>query len=259
MRSDQALLRRILQNFLSNAIRYTRQGRITLGCRRDGGAVRIEVLDQGPGIPESHQQEIFEEFRRLDQGRSGDSGTGLGLAIVDRIGRLLGHAVGLRSQLGHGSAFWVCVPLANPADVEPGSPPANTVFVGQDDGPLRGCVVWCVDDDSRVCEATRTLLQRWDCEVPFAGSPQAALEMAAPGQAPDILLLDVRMGDFHGPTLYPELCSRWMQSPRVILVTAEHNDAVRHEAAEQGWGFLAKPVRAPALRALMSQMLLRHR
>ena len=96
-------------------------------------------------------------------------------------------------------------------------------------------------------------------EVPFAGPPQAALQTAGPGQAPDILLLDVRMGDFHGPTLYPELCARWRRSPPVILVIAEHDDALRREAAAQGWGFLSKPVRAPALRALMSQVLLRHR
>ncbi|MEE7547527.1 PAS domain-containing protein, partial [Xanthomonas sp. Kuri4-1] len=83
--SDENLLRRILQNFLSNAIRYTPRGRVLLGCRRQGGWLRIEVHDQGPGIPESLQQEIFEEFRRLDDGVVNDRGAGLGLAIVERI------------------------------------------------------------------------------------------------------------------------------------------------------------------------------
>ncbi len=70
-----------------------------------------EVHDQGPGIPESLQSEIFEEFRRLDDGVVNDRGAGLGLAIVERIGRLLNHPIGLRSTLGHGSTFSVSVPL----------------------------------------------------------------------------------------------------------------------------------------------------
>jgi len=261
VRSDEALLRRIVQNFLSNAVRYTRRGRIVLGCRRDGDCVRIEVHDQGPGIPERLQREIFEEFRRLDDGHGDDRGAGLGLAIVERIGRLLGHRIGLRSQPGQGSVFRVVVPLAD-ADAGAVAPamPAPTAEAGpQDDGPLHGCTAWCIDDDPRVCEATRTLLQRWRCVVPFAGGPQGALETAAPAHVPQIVLLDVRMGGIDGPTLYGELCARWRQSPPVILVTAERDEALQRDAAERGWGFLSKPVRAPALRALMSQMLLRHR
>ncbi len=258
VRSDEALLRRIVQNFLSNAVRYTRRGRIVLGCRRDGDHVRIEVHDQGPGIPERLQREIFEEFRRLDDGHGDDRGAGLGLAIVERIGRLLGHRIGLRSQPGQGSVFRVVVPLAD-ADAVPAMPAPPADAGPQDDSPLHGCAVWCIDDDPRVCEATRTLLQRWDCVVPFAGGPQGALAGAAPGRTPQIVLLDVRMGEIDGPTLYGELCARWRQEPPVILVTAEREEALRAEAAERGWGFLAKPVRAPALRALMSQMLLRHR
>jgi len=261
VRSDEALLRRIVQNFLSNAVRYTRRGRIVLGCRRDGDCVRIEIHDQGPGIPERLQREIFEEFRRLDDGHGDDRGAGLGLAIVERIGRLLGHRIDLRSQPGQGSVFRVVVPLAD-ADTDVAAPamPAPPADAGpQDDSPLHGCTVWCVDDDPRVCEATRTLLQRWGCVVPFAGGPQGALATAAPGRTPQIVLLDVRMGDIDGPTLYGELSARWRQEPPVILVTAERDEALRGEAAGRGWGFLAKPVRAPALRALMSQMLLRHR
>lgn len=258
VRSDEALLRRILQNYLSNAIRYTRQGRILLGCRRDGAHLRIEVHDQGPGIPESLQREIFEEFRRLNEGHGNDRGAGLGLAIVERIGRVLSHPIGLRSHLGRGSVFWVTVPLGDPAAVEQ-APPPPPVCENPDDTPLRGCVCWCIDDDPRACEAMRALLQRWACTVPVAGGPQEALAAAQPGEAPKIVLVDVRMGTVHGPHLYARLCELWGQSPPVILVTAEQDEALRREATEQGWGFLSKPVRASALRALMSQMLLRHR
>lgn len=258
VRSDEALLRRILQNFLSNAIRYTRQGRIVIGCRRQGQQLRIEVHDQGPGIPESLQHEIFEEFRRLDEGHGDDRGAGLGLAIVERLGRLLGHEIGLRSQLGRGSVFWVCVPLGDPGAVPQIAASAQTGDPDQD-APLQGMNAWYVEDDPQSCTAMRALLQRWGCSVPLAGGPAEALALAAPGEAPQLVLLDVRLGQLHGPDVYAQLCQRWGQSPPVILVTAERDGMLRRQAAERGWGFLAKPVRPPALRALMSQMLLRHR
>ncbi|MFZ4286543.1 PAS-domain containing protein [Variovorax sp. HJSM1_2] len=260
VRTDEALLRRILQNFLSNAVRYTRQGRILLGCRFDGDHLRIEVHDQGPGIPESLQGEIFEEFRRLDEGHGNDRGAGLGLAIVERIGRVLGHQIGLRSQLGRGSVFWVRVPLGDVAASQT-APPPPSALEPLDDSPLRACRCWCIDNDPRACDAMRALLQRWDCDVAFAGGPQDAL-LAASGDAaqaaPQLLLLDVRMGTVYGPHLYARLCQIWDAKPPVILLSAERDEVLRQEAAEHGWGLLAKPVRAPALRALMSQMLLRH-
>ncbi|MFT3763591.1 MAG: PAS-domain containing protein [Pseudoxanthomonas sp.] len=255
VRSDETLLRRILQNLLSNAIRYTPRGRILLGCRRSGDGVRIEVHDQGPGIPDSLQREIFEEFRRLDDGVASDRGAGLGLAIVERIGRLLGHPIGLRSRLGRGSVFSVTVPLGDPAAAAAGTPPAAVDAGGE--SSLRGRRIWCIDDDPRVCEATRALLQRWECEVGLAAGADEALAAAAPGAAPDLLLLDVHLGERDGPSLYPLLCERWHAAPPVVLVTAERDEALRAQAQQNGWGFLPKPVRPPALRALMTQLLLR--
>ena len=256
VRTDENLLRRIVQNYVSNAIRYSRQGRIVVGCRRDGAHVRIEVHDQGPGIPEALQREIFEEFRRLDEGGDGDRGAGLGLAIVERLGRLLGHEIGLRSQLGRGSVFWVRVPLGDPAAVQAHAAlPAAPELA--DDAPLHGSSAWVIEDDPQTRAATQALLQRWGCAVPLAGGAPEALAQAAPGQAPQLVLLDVHLGSHHGPDVYAALCQRWGQAPAVILVTAERDATLRRQAAERGWGFLAKPVRAPALRALMSQTLLR--
>lgn len=259
VRSDEALLRRILQNLLSNAIRYTPSGRVLIGCRRRGDRLRIEVHDQGPGIPESLQREIFEEFRRLGEGHDDDRGAGLGLAIVERLGRLLGHEIGLRSELGRGSVFWVGVPIVPAAVAATGPAPAPADSEPGQDHPMRGTTAWYIDDDAPSCTATGALLQRWGCEVALAGGPQAALQLAAPGNAPQMLLLDVRMGAFYGPDLYGQLCAIWRQQPQVLLVTAEHDTALRRQAAERGWGFLLKPVRPSALRALISQMLLRQR
>ena len=256
--SDEALLRRILQNFLSNALRYTPRGRVLSGCRRAGDQLRIEVHDQGPGIPESLQGEIFEEFRRLNDGVEQERGAGLGLAIVERIGRLLGHRISLRSTLGKGSVFAVSVALGRADDVI--APAAAPVIASEpSDDPLRKCRVWSIDDDPHVCAATRALLERWGCQVELADGPQGALEIASALNVPQLLLLDVRMGQWHGPDLYEALCTLWKARPPVILVTAERDEALKAHAAENGWGFLLKPVRPPALRALMTQMLLRHR
>ena len=256
VRSDEALLRRILQNFLSNAVRYTARGRIVLGCRRTADGVRIEVHDTGPGIPAAHQREIFEEFRRLDDGVNSDRGAGLGLAIVERIARLLGHPIGLRSSPGRGSVFSVSVPRGDAATAVA---PPPTAAEPDDGSSLQGCAVWCIDDDPRVREAARALLERWSCRVTLAAGADEALAAARADAVPDLVLLDVRLGAVTGPELYGALARRWKREVAVILVTAERDDAVRALARQHGWGFLSKPVKPAALRALMMQTLLRGR
>lgn len=255
VRSDRDLLRRILRNLLSNAVRYTTRGRIVLGCRHTASGVRIEVVDSGTGIPPGRQREIFEEFRRLDDRGTAGPGAGLGLAIVDRIARLLDHPVGLRSQPGHGTRFWITVPRGSPT-TDP--PQVGSVAVASSDSLLEGCTVWCIDDDARVCEATRALLERWGCRVPFAGGAEEAAEHVATGaEAPQVLLLDVYLGSHHGPDLFDSLAGHWARLPQVVLITAGRGDALATLAAERGWPCLYKPVRPPALRALVTQALLR--
>lgn len=256
VRSDPLLLRRMLQNFLSNAIHYTPRGRVLLGCRRVGEGVRIEVWDTGVGIPEAKRQAIFEEFRRLDTGidRDGRS-AGLGLSIVDRIARLLDHRIGLRSWPGRGSVFSVTVPHGDPAGVV--APPAAGSAATDDDSPLRGCDVWCIDDAPRVREATGALLRHWGCEATLAASAEEALAMARAGQAPDLVLLDYQLGkDVTGLDLLPRLVERWGVRPPIIVLSAQKDAETRRRVQEAGLRFLAKPVTPAALRALMSQVLL---
>ena len=128
VRTDPQLLRRILQNFLANALRYTRAGSILLGVRRDGDVLRIEVHDSGPGIAADQQRAIFEEFHRGTQVSPwGEKGLGLGLSICERIARLLGHRLDLRSRPGHGSVFSIDVARAVPATVAREAPQARAV------------------------------------------------------------------------------------------------------------------------------------
>ena len=247
--TDEDLLRRILQNFLSNAIRYTPQGRIVLGCRRAGDDVRIEVWDSGIGIPQAQRTAIFEEFRRLDTGRnSQERGAGLGLAIVERTARLLGHAIGLRSWPSRGSVFSVTVPRGHSAGL-----PAAARPKAEDESPLRGLHIWCLDDDARVRAATHALLETWDCTVTAVADADAALALASADAPPDLLLLDYRLGDRLGPDCLPALFAAWGRTVPVIMISAEHDPALAATAREAGWGFLAKPIRPAALRALINR------
>ena len=295
IRSDEALLRRILQNYLSNAVRYSRRGRVLMGCRRAGGLLRIEVWDSGPGIPPEHHKRIFLEFQRLDTGvQSSERGAGLGLAIVERIAKRLGHRIGLRSWLGRGSMFFIEVPLAREATTRQGSavtaaavpaapgrpqsaPAASmpgAVLTGAAAHPrsirskaghgnrggslLEGSRIWSVEDDARVRQSIQTLLTGWGCEVVLAASAEEALRLAERNPAaPDLLLLDYRLPDGNGPELVPDLFRRWGAEVPVMIVSAERNAAVREQAREKGWGFLAKPVNPSKLRAAVTHLLMK--
>ena len=256
VRSDPLLLRRVLQNFLSNAIHYTPRGRVLLGCRREGDGVRIEVWDTGVGIPQAKQQAIFEEFRRLDTGidRDGRS-AGLGLSIVDRIARLLGHRIGLRSWPERGSVFSITVPRGDPAAVTGAAAPGDTT--ADEDSPLRGRRVWCIDDAPQVREATGALLRHWGCEVTLADGAEEALILARAGAAPDLLLLDYQLGDHDtGLDLLPRLSAQWGRQPPTVVLSAQKDAQTRTRVQEAGLRFLPKPAAPAALRAVMSQMLL---
>ena len=257
--SDAALLRRILQNLLSNAIRYTPRGRVLLGVRRTGAGVRVEVHDQGPGIPASLQREIFEEFRRLDDGVASDRGAGLGLAIVERIGRLLGHRIGLRSRLGRGSVFWVELPFGGAlVPTQALVPAASTVDAMDDDSPLRGCRAWCVDDDAGSREGLCALLQRWECAVANADGVDAAIDAARDDNAPQLLLI-AQPDVASALALRARLAARWGAAPpTILLVDVPPSAGARARAAREGCGVLSMPLRPPALRSLVAQLLLRH-
>lgn len=265
IRSDEALLRRILQNFLSNAIRYTNRGRVLMGCRRCGAALRIEVWDTGPGIAPEHRQKIFLEFQRLDTAAA-ERGAGLGLAIVERIGKRLGHRIALRSWVGRGSVFSVEVPCEGAA-VQGASPSGEAATdgirldVSEGRGsPLVGARIWTVEDDPQAAEGLRVLLTEWGCEVISARSGAEALQLAQTKPfAPDLLLLDYRLSDGRGPEFVPELLRRWGAAEvPVMIVTAERDGQLREQMLSRGWGFLGKPVNPAKLRAAVTYVLMRN-
>jgi Na+/proline symporter/signal transduction histidine kinase/CheY-like chemotaxis protein len=251
--TDPVLLRRILQNFLSNAVRYTRAGRILIGCRRRSGRIVVEVWDTGRGIPEDQLGVIFEEFRR---GMSTDPdtppGLGLGLAIVDRIARLLDHPVAVRSWPGQGSVFSVALPPGKEA-----VPLQLIVAEGGVRNSIARKVILCVDDDPAVLAAMRTLLEGWSCEVLTARSPMLARAQIS-ARPPDLILIDYHLeGDVNGLEAIGSLLSAAGPQAQAVLITANYTEAVREAARAQGYPLLNKPVRPGALRALLSQLVQR--
>lgn len=248
--SDQRMLRRVLQNLIGNALRYTRHGRVVVGCRRRGdGEVEFQVIDTGPGIAAESQEVIFEEFRRLDQQSPwGERGLGLGLSICDRIARILQSELTLRSVPGHGSAFCVRVPRGSAIQQQQVMTPATVANVSG----LRGLRVLCIEDDPNILDAMRELLTRWEIEVFCTETGVQARELLRT-QAVDLVLADYHLGgEPLGLDLLDELVSREPARLRAgALVTADGTAALAQRALALGFQVLRKPLRPAALRALI--------
>lgn len=258
VKSDPHLLRRILQNLLSNALRYTRNGRILLGCRRRGEHLSIEVWDTGIGIAADSLDEIFVEFKRLDDSAHHE-GLGLGLATVKRLCQLLRHPIDVRSEPGAGSVFRVLVP-AGTAQAGPGEGPApQATAPNRAHLPLQGKRVLCIDNDPAVLSGLAALLQTWNCQVLQAIDLQQARAITATGPA------DVVIADYHldrgenGLDAVLALFEDWGQSRPCIVISADRTEKVRARAQQQGLLFLRKPVKPAALRAALNHAALRRR
>ncbi|MFC5570899.1 PAS-domain containing protein [Lysobacter yangpyeongensis] len=244
VQTDPQLLRRVLQNFLANAVRYTARGSLLLGVRRVGAGVRIEVHDTGPGIAREQQRLIFEEFRR--GGDAPGQGLGLGLAIADRIAGLLQAPLALRSEPGRGTVFAVTVPAA-PAQVrEPAPPP-----VGQP--PLPGLHVLVVDNEPLAGDALRRVLEGWGCRVSVAGHGEAAQAAIAADPA-DAWLFDYHLDADTGVALHGRLAQAHGARPAVIL-TADPGEGVRRAVQDAGLPLLLKPLKPLALKSVLDRLL----
>lgn len=244
VRTDAQMLRRILQNFLANAVRYTRRGKVLLGVRRQGRELRIEVHDTGPGIAPANRELIFEEFRRLDRG---SQGLGLGLSIARRMADLLQHPLELKSQMGRGSVFSVRVPIAN-----------VRARVAMPSEPMReadqGARVLVVDNDRAVLNGMAALLTRWSCTVHLAVDAEQAQAIVREHEV-DLLMLDYHLdAGQNGLQLREALGAPWSERA-AIVITADHSEAVKEHVAAAGCHLLYKPVRPLALKSLMTRLV----
>ena len=251
VRTDRRLMRRLLQNLVSNALKYTLNGRVLVGCRRLLGAARIEVWDTGLGIPAAQQRAVFAEFERLDQGARVARGLGLGLSIVERLGRVLDHPVGLRSWPSKGSVFSVTAPLGRAAPGtrgEPGAP--EPVAAGE---PLNGLKILAIDNEPRVLEGMRMLLRRWGCVVATAHGLAEARTALAEFGAPDVIVADYHLDAGDGVAAVRALREDLGRSVPAILATADRSPEVRDEAARADVLVMNKPLKPAPLRAQLTR------
>jgi Na+/proline symporter/signal transduction histidine kinase/ActR/RegA family two-component response regulator len=251
VRSDRRLLRRLLQNLVSNAIKYTGAGRVLVGCRRCGERLRIDVYDTGIGIPSDKRRVVFVEFHRLDQGAKVARGLGLGLSIVERIARVLDHPLDLDSEIGRGSRFSVEVPLATAAERQARLPDQRL-----DHGRIADMLVVCVDNDPNILDGMATLLRGWGCDVLQATDlPSAIAAVHGAGRPPGGLLVDCHLDSGNGIDAVAELRRLFGAEIPAVLITADRSLDVREAARAMAIPVLNKPLKPASLRAVMSHWM----
>ena len=248
VRSDIRLLRRILQNFLSNALRYTRHGSVRLSCVADDEKVRVSVADTGPGIALDKQTLIFEEFRRFDN-RQG--GKGLGLAIVRRASDMLGHVITVESEPGKGSTFSIDLPVGVPVieQVDSAEGPAR-------DRAMRGLSIMVIDNERSIQNGMRVLLEGWGCTVMVASGFAEARALSVDGRRPDVLLVDYHLvGEETGDHTIERLNDHFGSIIPAIMISADRGPVLKAQLDERAIPLLNKPVKPAQLRALLQTML----
>jgi CheY-like chemotaxis protein len=248
------LLRRILQNLISNAIKYTPKGRVLVGCKRVGSNIRIIVRDTGYGIPVEQQKLVFQEFERLGRDQGATAGLGLGLSIVERMCNVLKHPLELTSHTAEGSEFALVVPIGKdvPQRVE-----ASTLMRRPNTTALQGLQVLAVDNESAIVEGLKALLGGWGVEV--LTSTTSADAVATASRNPDIaaVLVDYHINREDGVKLVNTLRNTLRRDLPAILITADRSVRVRDLAAAHAITYLQKPVKPAALRAALSQLVFR--
>ena len=254
--TDPVMLRRILQNFLTNAIRYTNQGRILLGCRRRPEGLEIQVWDSGFGIPEDRLNDIFGEFQRIETGaHSATTGIGLGLAIAQRTANTLEHEIHVSSELGKGSMFSVLVPYGLKSAVT--RPQPQHEIVTQND--LSGTPLLVIDNEQSILDGMQALLAQWGCHVYTATSAELAIELLKelkPDQQPMLILADYHLNQgLLGTSAIKDIREYLQQDLAAIIITADRTSAMKQEVRDAGFGLMHKPLRPAVLRKMINKYI----
>lgn len=257
--TDPTLFERIMRNLVSNAVRYTDRGGLVLGCRREGGGVRVEVWDTGRGIPAPKHREVFREFSQLESADPAHrKGLGLGLAIVERLARLLDLQVGLRSLPGKGSVFSVSVPRGREEDVI-----ANAAVEYTTAFDLTGMLILVIDSEPAVCQAMEALLGKWNCDVLTAPSgAEMKNKLAAVRRVPSLIISDYRPRAPASVGVGPTLAAIDMlrsefntEIPAVLLTGDTGGERSGRDQEVAGLPVLNKPLNPARLRTLIANLL----
>lgn len=260
VKSDQHILRRIIQNLVGNAFRYASPGKVLLGARVFDEQIQIQILDNGPGIPLDKQALVFEQFTQLDTPTSQSGrGLGLGLNITQSLVQLMGHSLSLQSREMQGCKFSISVEQANPLAIKP------PVVLPVKNIGLRGITVLCIDNDPDVLSGMVELLSAWHCNIFAADSRTTALQEFTNHQSEiDILLVDYQLGyqvglpagdQADGLTLIADIRKECNFYIPAILITATTEGGIEEKATNADVGFMRKLVKPAALRAMISAKL----
>ncbi|MBX2859177.1 MAG: hybrid sensor histidine kinase/response regulator [Cellvibrionaceae bacterium] len=253
--TDPRYLRRILQNFLSNAVKYTRNGRICLGCRRRKQAIEVFVYDTGNGIPDQEKTRVFEDFYRASNQQTAP-GIGLGLAVAKRFSELLNLKICCQSELGKGSSFSVIVPQVSRVDTANIPKVPTEIIINT---TLQNKTVMYIDDDEQNVLAMEALLNEWGCKLTAATSAEQALLQAKTSGAPDALIVDWDLNDdkgYDGVRLTHALRGIWQRALPACLVSAVPKAKLAIGEIDQ-MEFLQKPLKPGKLRAVLEQLIKR--
>lgn len=248
--TDRNLLRRLVQNLVSNAIKYSRTGGVLIGVRRRPGHLELQVIDTGIGIPADKADVIFREFERLEEGAREAEGLGLGLSIVHRIARVLDLPMRLASIPGKGSVFSVDIRSAEtPAAKEVVSAAPAGGF-----GSLAGLPLICIDNDARILAGMQSLVEGWGCRIATAqnGESLEAL-LRAPPLVPAVVLADYHLGNETGLDMIARVRARFGADLPAVLITADRSSEVREAAKAADVVVLNKPLKPAALRTILSR------
>lgn len=247
--SDVHMLRRVLQKLVSNAIRYTVTGSVTVTALRQGEQVTVTVTDTGPGIAAHEQRHVFEEFRRLDATRK-IPGHGLGLAIVQRSCAKLGHEIALESAPGQGSTFAITLRAAEAILAAPGAVPAR----GNKAAAATGAIL-VIDNDETILAGMRSLLENWGHTAITAVSPDHPDVLAAARAGLSFMLVDYHLEDsLTGEEAVARVRAMHQGDLPAAIVTADRSEEVRAKLDGAGLPILNKPVKPAQLRALLRQI-----
>jgi len=256
--SDPRLLEQMIRNLLSNALKYTRRGKVLLGCRRRGSVTNIEVWDTGVGIPNSELEAIFEEYHQLDNApRERNRGLGLGLSIVQRLGTLLGHRINARSIQDVGSVFAIKVKIRQSTLPRRTGLPQDAAKTLERDGEnVRGMVL-IVEDDHGICELLALSLTDDGYRVATASDGIAALELVTGGKVrPDLILADYNLPKgMDGLRLIAKLWEELGREIPAVILTGDISTDTLREIAFQRCVHLNKPVKVKELSRVIEHLL----
>ena len=242
--TDRNLLQRLVQNLVSNAIKYTRTGGIVVGVKRRGAHAEIQVLDSGIGIAQDKSRIVFREFTRLEDGAREAEGLGLGLSIVDRISRVLKLQLTMKSTVNKGTVMALTVTPVAPANDYTDT--AARTFGGTS-VRMPALRLTCIDNDQRILEGMRSLLSQWGCTVITATSGHEALK----SMRPDAVLADYHLDHENGLQVIALMREKFGRDLPALLLTADRSHEVRSLADAADVIIINKPVKPAALRAAL--------